>query len=83
VITAEQIRAARAAIGWSAAELGEAAKIARRTIVSIENSVGIPPAHAQTLVKIQTTLEAAGIQFIGSPNDAPGIRIHRRPGGHP
>ena len=78
MITAEQIRAARSAIGWSAAELAEAAGIARRTIVSIENAVGVPSAHVQTLLKIQSALEAAGIEFFGSPDDAPGIRIHRR-----
>jgi hypothetical protein len=35
------------------------------------------------LLKIQTTLEAAGIEFIGTPDDAPGIRIHppRSPAG--
>ncbi|MCZ8171142.1 MAG: helix-turn-helix transcriptional regulator, partial [Brevundimonas sp.] len=76
VITAEQIRAARASIGWSAEELSKAAGIARRTVVSIESSSGIPAAHTQTLAKIQTALEAAGIEFIGTPDDAPGIRIH-------
>lgn len=30
--------------------------------------------------KIQTALEAAGIEFIGTPNDAPGIRIHAQGG---
>jgi hypothetical protein len=28
------------------------------------------------LHQIITVLEAAGIEFIGSPDDAPGIRIH-------
>jgi transcriptional regulator with XRE-family HTH domain len=76
VITAEQIRAARASIGWSAEELSKVAGIARRTIVSIENSSGVPSAQTHTLLKIQSVLEAAGIEFIGTPDDAPGIRIH-------
>ena len=78
MITAEQIRAARSAIGWSAEDLGKAAGIVRRTVVSIEKSVGIPSAHAQTLAKIQAALEAAGIEFIGTPDDGPGIRVHRQ-----
>jgi hypothetical protein len=27
-------------------------------------------------MSIKTALEAAGIEFIGTPEDAPGIRIH-------
>jgi hypothetical protein len=49
--------------------------VARRTIVSIERENGVPSANASTLAKIQTALEAAGIEFIGTPNDGPGIRI--------
>jgi hypothetical protein len=42
----------------------------------LENIHGIPNTTAVTLAKIQTALEAAGIEFIGTPEDAPGIRIH-------
>ncbi len=54
--------------------------LVRRTIVNIERSSGVPSANAQTLQKIQAALEAAGIEFIGTPDDGPGIRI-RRPKG--
>jgi hypothetical protein len=43
--------------------------------VAIEGAAGIPSANAQTLQKIKVALEAAGIEFIGSPTDRPGIRI--------
>jgi hypothetical protein len=49
--------------------------VARRTIVSIEQEEGVPSANASTLSKIQTALEAAGIEFIGAPEDGPGIRV--------
>lgn len=75
MITAEQIRAARAAIGWSAEQLAKNAGIVRRTIVAIEASHGSPTSHMQTLQKIRAALEAAGIEFIGTPDDGPGIRI--------
>ena len=77
MITAEQIRAARAAVGWSAEELASAAGIVRRTIVTIEGREGVPSSNAQTLHRIRGALEAAGIEFIGAPDDAPGIRIHQ------
>ena len=41
----------------------------------MESSAGVPKANTQTLYKIATTLEGAGIEFIGTPTDGPGIRI--------
>lgn len=76
MLTSSQIRAARHAVGWSADQLAQKCALSRRTIVSIEKAEGVPPVNTTTLVKIQTALEAAGIEFIGGPGDAPGIRIH-------
>ncbi|MCR9152421.1 MAG: helix-turn-helix domain-containing protein [Rhodobacteraceae bacterium] len=70
-----QIRAARAALGWSADDLASASGISRRTIGKIENSEDAPSTGVQTLLKLQSALEAAGIEFIGTPDDGPGIRI--------
>lgn len=78
MLTGGQIRAGRAAVGWSAEQLAKSAGIVRRTVVAIEAASGVPSANALTLQKIQAALEAAGIEFIGSPDDGPGIRIHRK-----
>jgi transcriptional regulator with XRE-family HTH domain len=78
VLTSAQIRCARAALGWSAQELADKSGVVRRTIASIEGQAGVPSANSGTLLKIQATLEAAGIEFIGRPDDAPGIRMHTR-----
>ncbi len=80
MITSEQIRAGRAAVGWSAEQLANAAGIVRRTVVAIERAKGVPSSNAQTLLKIQAALEAQGIEFIGSLDDRPGIRIGNPPG---
>ena len=77
MLTAEQIRAARAMLGWSSNELCERAEVSRRTLVKLEASNGIPAATTTTLGKIKATLEAAGIEFIGTPDDGPGIRIRK------
>lgn len=37
---------------------------------------GVPKSRKGNLETIKSTLEAAGIEFIGTPDDAPGIRIH-------
>lgn len=79
MLIAAQIRAARSSLGWSAEELAKHSSVSRRTIVSIESGNGVPPVNLQTLMKLKAALETAGIEFIGSPEDAPGIRIHPRP----
>lgn len=79
MLTGVQVRMARVALNMSADTLAEKAGVASKTIRRIESAEGIPTSSAKTMAKIQATLEAAGIEFIGSPEDAPGIRIHPRP----
>ncbi len=77
MITGLQIRAARGALGWSATQLAEKAGVALRTIARFEETDGIPPSRTNTLVEVAKALEAAGIEFIGTPEDGPGVRLHR------
>lgn len=76
MLTSEQIRGARAAIGWSAQQLAVRAEVAEKTVLRIEAQNGVPNSNSKTLNRIKQALEAAGIEFIGSPDHAPGIRIH-------
>lgn len=78
MLTSGQLRAARSLLNWSAEELAEQSGVSRRTIGALEKGNGVPITGTQTLQKVQNALEAAGIEFIGSPQDGPGIRI--RPG---
>ena len=78
MLTGVQIRTARAALRWSADILAEKAIVASKTIRRIEMTDGVPPTSAQTILRIQNVFETAGIEFIGTPDDAPGIRIHTR-----
>jgi transcriptional regulator with XRE-family HTH domain len=70
-----QIRAARALIHWSARELADEAGIGLATVQRLEADEGVPTGRATTLAQIQRTLEAAGVEFIGSPDDRPGVRL--------
>lgn len=47
-----------------------------RTLIRYEATNEVPSSRGGNLETIVKTLEAAGIEFIGSPDDAPGIRIH-------
>ena len=49
-----------------------------QTIKRIEQSDGVPATRAITLMGIRAALEAAGIEFVGTPDDGPGIRFRAR-----
>ncbi len=88
-ITGMQVRAARAALNWTLAQLGKAAGVADSTIRSIESSDGEPvirgggvdqtleyrsAARSEALAKVVRTLEKAGIKFLPADAHGPGIR---------
>jgi len=75
MITSGQIRAARALLKWHASELAVKSGIGIATIKRYEVSDGVPNAHVKTLATIKAALEAAGIEFIGSPDKNPGVRL--------
>lgn len=75
MICGAQIRAARALLGWSAEVLATRVSVTRQTILRLEQHDGVPPSRSQTLDDIQKTFEAAGVVFIGSPDDRPGVRL--------
>jgi DNA-binding transcriptional regulator YiaG len=75
--SAAQIRAARALLGISAAELAKRADVNWKTVQRFESSDGVPPNRAGTLDRVVETLEAAGIEFVGDPVTSPGVRLRR------
>ena len=77
MITGVQIRAARFALRLSAQELAKLASVSLPTIQRLEQVDGVPSSRASTLGDVQKALEAAGIEFIGSPDDGLGIRLRR------
>jgi transcriptional regulator with XRE-family HTH domain len=76
-ITGSQIRSARAALGWSIDVLAQASSVSMSTIKRMEANGGAPVSTVANLNAIKSALEAAGIEFIGTPDDRPGIRIGR------
>ncbi len=77
-ITSAQIRAARALLRWSSQKLSEVSGVGTATIKRMEVMEGVPAGNVRTLSAIQSALEGAGIEFIGSPEDAPGVRLRSR-----
>jgi hypothetical protein len=52
--------------------------VTRQTIQRLEQHDGVPPSRSQTLEDIQRAFESAGVEFIGSPDDGPGVRLVRK-----
>jgi predicted transcriptional regulator len=75
LITSQQIRAARALLRITVVDLANASGVGIATIKRIEAVNGIPPAHARTLDQISRALSDAGIEFVGTPDYRPGVRI--------
>ncbi len=75
MITSEQIRAARALIKWSADDLAEAAGVGVATIRRFESVVGVPSGQMRVIELLKNTLQAAGVEFVGTPDDRPGVRL--------
>ena len=65
-------------LGWSQAQLAEAADVSRATVVDFERGVRVP--HRSNLFAICKALEAAGIQFIAENGGGPGVRLSRYSG---
>ena len=78
MLTVEQIKMARSALGWSIQKLAETSLVSVRTIKRIESEGMIEKVTPANIKLLRETLEAAGIEFIGAPGDGPGVRLWRK-----
>jgi transcriptional regulator with XRE-family HTH domain len=70
-----QIRAARALLGWSQDKLARKAGVGLTTLQRIEQNEGIVKGNFSTILKIQKTLEQAGIHFTDDEAGEIGVRL--------
>jgi transcriptional regulator with XRE-family HTH domain len=75
MISSEQIRAARALLRWTAQKLADVSGIGTATIKRMEVMDGVPSGQVRTIEALRSALEDAGVEFVGSPNDRPGVRL--------
>lgn len=62
---------------WSANDLAVAAGVGVATVRRFESAAGVPSGQVRIMESLRGALEAAGIEFIGSPDDRPGVRLKR------
>ena len=77
MITAEQIRGARAMLKWSAKMLADRTGLGTATIQRMEAARGVPTSSAKNVEIVQRTFEDAGIVFIEEERGraGPGVRL--------
>ncbi len=76
MITGSQVRAAKALLRWSGDDLAKKAGIAISTIRRIEAEDGVlATANIKTIDAVQIALEQGGVEFIGTPDHQPGVRL--------
>ena len=66
---------ARAALGWTVRDLAAAAGLHRNTISNIET--GRHSGDNRTLEAIEAALTKAGVEFISSNADKPGVQLNQ------
>jgi len=87
MITAAQIRAARALLGMDQRALAEAAGLSLPTIQRMEGSDGQVRGNIDSVVKLVEALERAGVELIGeggvSSEGGRGVRLKEKAPGNP
>ncbi len=76
MITGSQIRAAKAILDWSGDDLAKKAGVSLSSIRRVEAADDVPKnVSVNTMLNIQKALEQAGVEFIGTPDHQPGVRL--------
>ena len=82
MLTAAQMKAARALVGMDQKTLAELSGVSLPTIQRMEASNGVVRGVIETLMKVMGALETAGIEFINegaiSSEGGRGVRLRRR-----
>jgi transcriptional regulator with XRE-family HTH domain len=73
VITAAQLRSARALLGMDQRALAEAAGLSVQTIQRMEASEGVIRAHVDSLMKLMAAPDVAGVEVINEAAVSQGV----------
>ena len=74
-ITAQQLRAARALLDWTSADLARNSGVSEPTLWRLEAARGALGGRAETVEKLVGALEGAGVEFTNG--DEPGVKLRK------
>ncbi len=78
MVTIRQVKAARALLGWSQADLAYRSRISEPTVARLESADGKLGGREGTVEKIKRAIESAGIEFIDENGGGAGVRLRKR-----
>jgi transcriptional regulator with XRE-family HTH domain len=77
-LTSQQIRAARALLGWRAQDLARSSAVGVATIRRAELAERETSMTTPNDMAVRRALEAAGVEFIDENGGGPGVRLRKR-----
>jgi ribosome-binding protein aMBF1 (putative translation factor) len=77
LVTTRQIKAARALLGWSQADLAHWSGVSEPTVARLESVDGELGGREGTGDKIRTAIERAGVDFIQENGGGAGVRLRK------
>ena len=77
MITTRQIKAARALLAWSQADLARHSGVSEPTVARLESLDGELRGREHTAEKIRMAIERAGVEFISENGGGPGVRVRK------
>ncbi|MDE3240863.1 MAG: helix-turn-helix domain-containing protein [Paracoccaceae bacterium] len=76
-VSIRQLKAARALLSWSQADLAAASGISLATIKRLETEDGDLNGRASTVDAIRTAIEIGGVEFIPENGGGAGVRLRK------
>ena len=77
MVTTRQIKAARALLAWSQADLADRSGISEPTVARLESADGELGGREDTAQRLRAAIEAAGVKFIEENGGGPGVRLKK------
>jgi transcriptional regulator with XRE-family HTH domain len=77
LVTTREIKAARALLGWSQADLAAHSSVSEPTVARLESVDGELGGREETADKIVTAIQKAGVEFIDENGGGPGVRLRK------
>ena len=77
MVTTRQIKAARALLAWSQADLADRSGISEPTVARLESADGELGGREDTAQRLRAAIEAAGVEFIDENGGGTGVRVKK------
>jgi predicted transcriptional regulator len=78
LVTTRQVKAARALLAWSQADLAQHSGVSEPTVARLESLDGELGGREHTAGKIRAAIEKAGVEFIPENGGGAGVRLKKR-----